>query len=122
VAKILSMTEHPTNLIYFSGSSTELAAQVSKAPGLVVAIFSAAWCPPCQKLAAQLPSLAQQNPVVTFLKIDIDHCRELAAHYGINSIPHTRFLRPGPNGELEELVVVTGADLAQIQGKIRQLT
>jgi hypothetical protein len=36
------MTKHPTNLLYFSGGYAELSAQVSKAPSLVVANFSAA--------------------------------------------------------------------------------
>jgi thioredoxin 1 len=114
------MTEHPTNLIYFGGTYDDLAAEVARAPGLVVAEFGAVWCPPCCRLAAQLPAVAQTSPRVTFLKIDIDQCRELVTHYAINSIPQTRFLRAGDGGAVEELAVVTGADFPLIHAKLEQ--
>jgi thiol-disulfide isomerase/thioredoxin len=115
------MTEHPTNLLYFSGNLADLAAQVAKSGGLVVADFGAAWCPPCERLASQLPLVAQEAPLVTFLQIDVDHCRELASHYGITTIPQLRFLKCDPGGEMRELGVVTGVDVPQLRAKIRQL-
>jgi thioredoxin 1 len=116
------MGEHPTNLIYFSGNHADLVAQVTKASGLVVADFGASWCPPCEKLAAQLPGIAQESPLVTFLKVDVDHCRDLTSHYAITTIPHLRFLKGSPSGEIHELAVVTGVDLPQIRAKIKQFT
>ena len=56
--------------------------------GPVVVDFYADWCAPCRKLAPTIKSLAKQYAgEVKFVKIDVDRAHDLAASYGIRSIP-----------------------------------
>jgi thioredoxin 1 len=54
--------------------------------------FSAPWCNPCKILAPILEEVAQQYPVK---KINIDEESDLAAQYGIRSIPTTILVENG---------------------------
>ena len=54
--------------------------------------FSAPWCGPCKQLAPVLEEVAQQYPVK---KINVDEESELAAQYGIRSIPTTILVENG---------------------------
>jgi len=54
--------------------------------------FSAPWCNPCKMLAPILEEVAQQYPVK---KINIDEESDLAAQYGIRSIPTTILVENG---------------------------
>jgi thioredoxin len=54
--------------------------------------FSAPWCGPCRQLAPILEEVAQQYPVK---KINVDEESELAAQYGIRSIPTTILVENG---------------------------
>ena len=55
--------------------------------GLVLVDFFATWCGPCKMLAPVLEEVANENPALTILKIDVDEVGELAAQYGIQAIP-----------------------------------
>jgi thioredoxin 1 len=114
------MVELPTNLLFFAGTYDDLVAQVQKAPGLVVVDFFAEWCPPSQRLSQQIPLLAREIPYVTFLKIDIDKSQALATHYGINSIPHLRYVKRSEGGGLTELAITEGVDIQQIKDTVKQ--
>lgn len=49
--------------------------------------FWASWCPPCRVMEPVVEKFADDNPNVIVLKIDIDANPEIAAHYGVASIP-----------------------------------
>lgn len=65
----------------------------------VVCDFYATWCGPCKMLAPVMDSVSEQFPEAKFVKVDIDENMELAARYGIMSIPLVAVFR---NGELAE--------------------
>ena len=50
--------------------------------------FYATWCGPCKRLSPILEELASEyNGQINFYKIDVDKEQELAAVFGIQSIP-----------------------------------
>ena len=55
--------------------------------GLVLVDFFATWCGPCKMLSPVLEEVANENPSLSVLKIDVDEVGELAARFGIQAIP-----------------------------------
>lgn len=53
----------------------------------VVCDFFADWCGPCKMLAPVLEKLSEEYGNACFVKVNIDDNFELAARYGIMSIP-----------------------------------
>ena len=49
--------------------------------------FYADWCSPCRLLLPIVKSVAEENPQYIIGKINIDESPELAAEYGVSSIP-----------------------------------
>ena len=59
--------------------------------GTVLVDFFATWCGPCKMLSPVLEEVANENPDLKVLKIDVDEVGALAARFGIQAIP-TLFL------------------------------
>ncbi len=81
----------------------------------VVCDFFATWCGPCKMLAPVLEQVAAEYAgKASFIKVDVDECVDLAARYGIMSIPYVAIFKDGemvakslgfmPKAELEEFV------------------
>ena len=49
--------------------------------------FYADWCGPCKMLGPVVEELAEENPEVTFVKVNVDDLPDVAQRYGIMSIP-----------------------------------
>ncbi len=65
------------------------------ADGITVIDFFADWCGPCRAMAPQFERAARLRPNYRFAKVDVDAEPELAARYGIRSIPTLIALRDG---------------------------
>ena len=77
---------------------------------LVVVDFYATWCGPCRVVAPMMEKLSQEYNDVVFLKVDVDSAPQLAAIYGITSMPTIVYIK---NGRM--LAKVIGANLAAIK-------
>ena len=68
--------------------------------GTVLVDFFATWCGPCKMLSPVLEQVANENPDLTIVKIDVDEVGELAARFGIQSIPTLILFK---NGERKDV-------------------
>ena len=56
----------------------------------LVIVFSATWCGPCRKMAATTlldPKLDELGEDVSWLKVDVDQHRKVAARFGVRGVP-----------------------------------
>ncbi len=63
--------------------------------GLAVVDFSATWCGPCKMIAPIVEELSQEMGNVNFYNVDVDENQNLAAEYGIFSIPAILVMKDG---------------------------
>ncbi|MBQ5501125.1 MAG: thioredoxin [Selenomonas sp.] len=55
--------------------------------GTVLIDFWAEWCGPCRMLGPVIDEVAAENPQIKVGKVNVDEQQELAAQFGIMSIP-----------------------------------
>ena len=68
--------------------NTEKFDELLKGEKPVVCDFFATWCGPCKMLTPVMEKMAEEyGDKAEFVKVDIDENMELAARYGIMSIP-----------------------------------
>jgi thioredoxin 1 len=79
-----SESQSPSEPIPIYGT-TELTETVTD-HGIVLADFYADWCGPCQMLEPVVERIAGQTDAAV-AKIDIDTNQQLAAEYGVQSVP-----------------------------------
>jgi thioredoxin 1 len=73
----------------------EFVNEVSKEAAAVVD-FSATWCGPCRMLAPVLEQLSEEMAgKVNFYNVDVDDDSDLAAGFGISSVPTVLMLKGG---------------------------
>lgn len=70
--------------------------EVLRAALPIVVDFTAAWCPPCRAIAPALGELAVELAgSVRLVTLDIDANREIAARYGVRTLPTLIAFRDG---------------------------
>ena len=71
-------------------------AEVLQSDRPVLVDFSAVWCGPCQMLAPIVAEVARERAETLKVgKVDVDEAPELAARYGIASIPALLLFKRG---------------------------
>lgn len=70
--------------------------ELAQHPELLMVDFWAEWCAPCKMLAPVLDELVRESDgKITLAKVNVDESPELAARYGIRSIPTVLFIKGG---------------------------
>ncbi|HYC78924.1 MAG TPA: thioredoxin [Planctomycetota bacterium] len=83
----------------------------------VVVDFGATWCGPCQSLAPHLDKIATEFAgKAAVFKVDVDDEGDLAARFGIMSVPTILFFKGG-----KKVDSVTGNQPEAIKSKLRAL-
>ena len=94
--------------------TTENFESVIGGADLALVDFWAAWCGPCRMFGPIFEQASEENPDAVFGKVDTEAQQELAASFGITSIPTLMIIRdnvvlyaqPGalPAAALDELI------------------
>ena len=106
-------------IIDFKGSVSDLQKIVINNPGLTFIDINASWCPSCRRLGMLLPKLAQENPEVKLVKVDVDENPEVKSYYQIESIPVIKFCKA--DSKLEAVETLLGVNIQVIKEKIAAL-
>ncbi len=59
--------------------------------------LGAHWCPPCRQMTPILNELAAEQKAFIVAFVDIDESKEIAAYYGVQTIPTQIFFDPDGN-------------------------
>ncbi|EQL31658.1 hypothetical protein BDFG_06010 [Blastomyces dermatitidis ATCC 26199] len=70
-------------------SSKAQLSELLSSSSIVIADFYANWCGPCKVIAPLFEKLANQftRPKISFVKIDVDANQDVAAAYGVTTMP-----------------------------------
>lgn len=73
-------------------------------------------CGPCQMIAPHFQAMADENPNVTFVKVDVDAMDKIAQMCGVRAMPTFQFFKGG-----EKVDEMCGANVAGLKAKVASL-
>lgn len=82
-----------------NGSMSNFQSEVLDAKKTVLVDFYATWCGPCRMISPILEQIASERDDIKIVKVNVDEEGELAAQYGIMSIPTLLVFK---NGEVTQ--------------------
>lgn len=111
-------------------TATQLNDTIEK-NNIVLIDFWASWCGPCRAFAPVFEAAAKKHEDVAFRKVDTEAEQELAAAFGIRSIPTLAvfkdgvliFKQPGalPAASLEDLIgKIREVDMTEVHAKAKE--
>jgi thioredoxin 1 len=89
----MSLTQQRPTVLHASQANFDEQVLRSDVPVLVD--FYADWCGPCKKLAPVLEELAAETPNAKIVKVNVERSPQLAAEYGVDSIPSLKLFKNG---------------------------
>lgn len=78
-----------------SGNRENFEREVMQSEKTVLLDFWADWCGPCKMVAPVIEEIANACPEVKVVKVNVDEEQELAAQFGIMSIPTLVVMKNG---------------------------
>ncbi|MEA1982634.1 MAG: thioredoxin [Campylobacterota bacterium] len=98
---------------------------------IVIIDFWAEWCGPCRTFAPIFEKVAENNPDVTFAKVNTQEQQALAHKYNVHSIPTLMVVRDGiillnsggmlPEDKFDDLIThVKGLNMDEIREELAQ--
>ncbi|MEU7477891.1 thioredoxin [Lentzea sp. NPDC042327] len=111
--------------------TTENFDEVVGGSGIVLVDFWAEWCGPCRAFAPTYEAASEKHEDLVFGKVDTEAQQELAATFGIRSIPTLMIVREGvvlfaqpgalPGNALDDLIEqARGVDMEEVHAKVKQ--
>ena len=83
-------------------TTTNFESEVKSFKGEVLLDFWASWCGPCRMLSPVIDEIAEETPALKVGKVNVDDEPELAAAFGVQSIPTVVIIK---DGEIKEISV-----------------
>jgi thioredoxin 1 len=68
-------------------TSENFEEEVLNSEKVVLVDFWAAWCGPCRMVGPVVEEISEENPDLKVCKVDVDKAQDLAAKFGVMSIP-----------------------------------